>query len=45
MMEGNYSYRFIDRQQRQNLVNLDQKTSDLAGFGNIQFPSAHLRFC
>ena len=45
MMEGNYSYRLTDRQKRQNLANLDQKTSDLAGFGNIQFPNAGLRFC
>lgn len=42
---ANTLYRLTDRQKRQNLANLDRKTSDLAGFGNIQFPDAHLRFC
>ncbi|RDH17902.1 hypothetical protein M747DRAFT_333309 [Aspergillus niger ATCC 13496] len=36
--DGNYSYRFIDRHMRQKLLNLVEKTSDLAGFGNIQLP-------
>lgn len=38
------SYRSTHRSRRQKLVNLAEKTSDLADFGNIQLPEIHPRF-
>ena len=37
--------RSLDRQRRQNLVNLDRKTSDLSGFKAFQISNGHRGFC